>query len=82
MLVGLDLGQVAQPAEVDAEQRNRRTVEQADCAQHRAVASEAQHQVGGGGRILAGQLGKVELGGVGVRNPCRVAVLAQPRRRL
>ena len=53
----LDLGQVAEHADVDAEQRHRRAVEQLHGAQHRAVAAEADDQVGVGRRALADQVG-------------------------
>jgi hypothetical protein len=51
--IGLDLREVAERAEVDAEDRHRRSLEQSHGAQHRAVATEAEHQVGLGDRANA-----------------------------
>ena len=44
-LVGLDLGEVAELADVDAEDGDAGLVDELDRAQHRAVAAEADHQV-------------------------------------
>ena len=50
----LDLGEVAEQPDVDADDRHRRAVEQLDRAQHRAVAAEADGQsADAGGRSLA-----------------------------
>ena len=44
-LVGLDLGEVAELADVDAEHGTRRRVHEVDGAQHRAVAAERDDEV-------------------------------------
>ena len=44
-LVGLDLGEVAELADVHAEDRDRRRVHEVDRVQHRAVAAERDHEV-------------------------------------
>ena len=44
-LVGLDLGEVAELADVDAEDRHRRRVHEIDRVEHRAVAAERDHEV-------------------------------------
>ena len=44
-LVGLDLGEVAELADVDAEDRHRRRVHEIDRVQHRAVAAERDHEI-------------------------------------
>ena len=44
-LVGLDLGEVAELADVDAEDRHRRRVHEVDRAQHRAVAAERDDEI-------------------------------------
>ena len=51
-LVGLDLDEEAEVAEVDAEHRHRPPRDHPQCAEHRAVAAEAHDRVG-----LVGQLG-------------------------
>ena len=69
----LDLGEVAEHADVDAEQRDRRAVEDAHGAQHRAVAAEADDEVGLADRPLGRQVGEPEGGGVLGHDPRRSA---------
>ena len=60
----LDLGEVTELAEVDAEERDGRPVEGADGAQHRAVAAEADNDVGLGEWPFVGVVCEIELGAV------------------
>ena len=61
---GLDLGEVAELADVDAEDVGGRAAEQLHRPQHRAVATEADGQVGLARRARIGQVVEVEGGGV------------------
>ena len=54
MRLRLDLGEVAEQADVHADDRDRRAVEQLDGAQHRAVAAEAERELGACRRIVFG----------------------------
>ena len=73
-----DLGEVAEHADVDAEERHGRAVEQAHGAQHRAVAAEADDEVGLVERLLADEVTEPELGGVVGDHPRLVAALDEP----
>ncbi len=60
----LHLGEVAQQADVDADDGHGRAVEQVHTAQHRAIAAEAEHDLGRFGLAAVG--GRLEPQRVGV----------------
>ena len=81
-LVGLDLGEIAEAPQVDPQERGRCAIEQMHAAQHRAVATEAEHEIGRAECAIAGELGGTGLFGVRGRRPeLDVVALAPPRHR-
>ena len=78
--VRLDLGEVAEQADVDAEDRHLCLLHEVDGAQHRAVAAEADREHDVLGELLVGHREVEEVDGLGVaeRHAHLVASLVQP----
>ena len=82
-LVALDLGEVAELADVHAEDRDRRRVHEVDRVQHRPVAAERDHEVEPVGETVGGDAERVEPAHLGLRlrDPHFDAALGEPARR-
>ena len=81
-LVGLDLGEVAELADVHAEDRHRRRVHEVDRVQHRAVATERDHEVETGRELVVvhAELGEPDHLRLRLRHAHVHAPLREPRR--
>ena len=77
-LVRLDLGEVAEHTEVDAEERDGRAVEEPHRPKHRPVAAEAQGKIGVFGPSFGGQVVQVECNCVGGGHPDFVTAIGEP----